>query len=91
MGGEIIDVGLPQTEDEEIRYEGEGQIGYWVALNGRDDEGGRYENTILEVHTATSWKFSLWKFTEVYLKAWSSGVDGDLTITKPCLAICAMR
>jgi hypothetical protein len=73
MGGEIMDLGLPQTGDEEIRYEGDGRAGYWVALNGSDENGGRYERTCLEVHTATNWKFALWRFMESHLKCWASG------------------
>jgi hypothetical protein len=52
---EVVDSGLPQYGEEEIQYEGDGRKGYWVAFNRRDNEGGRYVNTILEVHTVTSW------------------------------------
>ena len=69
---EVVDIGLPQYGEEEIQYEGDGQKEYWVALNRRDNEGGRYVNTILEVHTVTSWKVALWKFTD-YLRRWTSG------------------
>ena len=42
-------------------------------MNRRDNDGGPFEDTTLEVHTATSWKFALWTFTEAYLKRWTSG------------------
>jgi hypothetical protein len=72
MCEEVVDISLPQYGEEEIQYEGDGQKGYWVALNRRDNDGGRFENTT-EVHTATSWKFALWKCTEAYLKRWTLG------------------
>ena len=47
MGGEVMDLGLPQLGEEEIKYEGDGQTGHWVELNRRDHEGGRFESMIL--------------------------------------------
>jgi hypothetical protein len=41
MGGEIIDCRLPQALNEEVRYDGEGRIGHWDALNESDENGGR--------------------------------------------------
>ena len=59
LGGEITDQGLPQTEEEEVRYEGEGRRGYWVALNEADEHTGRKGYTSLEVHTVTNWSLAV--------------------------------
>ena len=90
MGGEVMDLGLPQLREEEIKYAGDGQTGHWVELNRCDHEGGRFEGTILEVHTATNCKFALWRFTENHLKHWTC-IDGNPLTTKLCLAVCAMH
>ena len=73
MGGEITDHGLPQTEEEEVRYEGDGKIGYWVALNESDDHAGRKRHTFLEVHTVTTWNVALWRVTDGPFRDWASG------------------
>ena len=73
LGGEIIDCILPPALNEEVRYDGEGRIGHWVALNESDENGGRRAHTSLEVHTVTNWNMASWKFTDELFRNWASG------------------
>jgi hypothetical protein len=76
MSEDVVDSGLPQLEDEEIKYEGEGQRGFWVALNSSDDDGERTQNTRLEGHTVTNWSVASWTFTVSYLRHKDKGRPG---------------
>jgi hypothetical protein len=86
MGGEITDCRLPQALNEEVRYDGEGRIGHWVALNESDENGGRRAHTrrlkCTRSRTGT-WRVgsSQMNFSEIGHR---DGLAGLLVITKQC-------
>ena len=51
---------LPQIEDLEVKYEGEGEWGRWNPLN----DTRRIPNTVLTSFTVTCWSRANWKFTQ---------------------------
>jgi len=56
-----------------VRYDGEGKIGHWVALNESDEGIGRDPQTLLEVHTVTNWNLASWKFADSMFRNWATG------------------